>query len=297
MDDTTWGGTTSGTQQEFRGGIDPWDHCFSYQGMMVKLTNNIPYDQQYTHCAVDPCMLCVEQLKSKLADRLTKQHFGLHKLIPSNGSRINDGIQSNIKEIIDLEVNTMEKYLKRGCSLLRNTIYAGYTILVKMEESNDTFSEPIKTSTNINTNSKTNTNSNSKSSNIPRIPPHLCRILLIMGHELNVLKKTFGPIPIDLYLVDSPSQIKSRSRVNSDLSDLNGISGVGELEYVDSEDEDEDEVDEFGIRTLPQGRGGGGGLGLDGTSSHSKTMTQTQSDTYANFMFKDLIVGLLSTTT
>ena len=73
----------------------------------------------------------VEALKRRYESKLVFGHFAVHSLNLSN-SKIAEGIESNVREVIALEVSSMCKYLKRVGCIFRTTIYAGYTILAKV---------------------------------------------------------------------------------------------------------------------------------------------------------------------
>ena len=168
-------------------------YILSTQQNIEKTDNDSHLPSNYIN--VEDHSSIVEALKMKLVLKLVKSHFVIHAL-HHNTNRIAEGIESNVIDVISLEVDTLSKYLKKCGLILRTTVYAGYTILVKVQ----IFPFIIiifffiiiiimlllllllLLITLIQMEEAAN-KSNIKTIN-PRIPPHICRILLILDHEL-----------------------------------------------------------------------------------------------------------------
>ena len=178
-------------------GDKEWNACMTYQCMMfcvnAKSGDSLDFDSSTSNIQslleslpdfIEPNDHggIISTMKAKLINRLFKNHFSVHQA-NQNTVKINEGIESNVCEIISLEVDTMSKYLNKCGELLRTTVYAGYTILAKSE--NRDLTQPA-------------TGIAEARSSMPRLPPHLSRVLLILGNE---------QVSIELYLIPMCAEI------------------------------------------------------------------------------------------
>ena len=85
-------------------------------------SNFIP---QEDHAAI------IDALKNRYETKLVTGHFVVHTINNSN-QKITEGLESNVHDVVALEVNTLCTYLKKTGLIFRTTIYAGYTILAKV---------------------------------------------------------------------------------------------------------------------------------------------------------------------